>query len=157
MSRNTLLSAAVALGLAITASGAALAVGGHESHGASRMELRLNDGQKWQTDDALRLGMAGMRAQLAASLEQVHARAFTPSDYAALAEDLQAQIDYIVTNCKLPEEADAQLHIVLGEMLEGVNAMRSGKNPADGAERVARALEAYALHFEHPGWASLEH
>jgi hypothetical protein len=157
MSRNALLSAAVALGLAVTVSGAALAVGGHGNHGGQGIELRLNDGQKWQTDDALRLGMNGMRAQLAASLEKIHAGKFTPPDYAALADDLQAQIDYIVTNCKLPEEADAQLHIVLGEVLEGVDEMRSGENPAEGAVRVARALEAYALHFEHPGWASLEH
>jgi hypothetical protein len=157
MSRNALLSAAVALGLAVTESGAALAMGGHENHGTPGMELRLNGVHKWQTDDALRLGMEGMRAQLAASLEQVHAGAFTPSDYAAFAEDLRAQVDYIVTNCKLPEEADAQLHIVLGEILEGMDAMRSRENPAEGAARVARALEAYALHFEHPGWASLEH
>jgi hypothetical protein len=157
MSRNTILSAAVALGSAVTASGAALAVGGHETHGSPEMAMSLNDGQKWQTDDALRLGMDGMRAQLAVSLEEIRAGKFTPSDYASLADDLQAQIDYIVTNCKLPEEADAQLHIVLGEILDGMDAMTSGENPSDGVARVARALEAYALHFEHPGWASIEH
>jgi hypothetical protein len=156
MSRNTLLSAAAALALAVTVPVAALAASGHQSHVAPDMALTLNDGQKWQTDDALRLGMDGMRAQLALSLEQVRAGAFTPSDYAALAEDLQAQVDYIVANCKLPEEADAQLHVVLGEVLEGVDAMRSGENPADGAARVGRAMDAYALHFEHPGWVSLE-
>jgi hypothetical protein len=155
MSRNTLVSAAVALGLALSVSGTALAVGGHERHGAPELELRLNAGQKWHTDDALRLGMSGMRAQLATSLEQIDAGSFTPSDYVTLADDLQAQIDYIVTNCKLPEEADAQLHIVLGEILEGMEAMRSGENPSDGVARVTRALEAYALHFDHPEWASI--
>jgi hypothetical protein len=157
MSRNRLVSLAVALGLAVSVSGAALAAGGHERHGAPETELSLNAGQKWQTDDALRLGMSGMRAQLATALEQIDAGSFTRSDYATLADDLQAQIDYIVTNCKLPEEADAQLHIVLGDVLEGVDAMRSGQNPSEGASRVARALEAYALHFEHPEWASIEY
>jgi hypothetical protein len=132
-------------------------VSGHENHGSPEIALRLNDGQQWRTDDALRLGMEGMRAQLAAAVNEMQAGKFTPSDYAALADDLQAQTDYIVANCKLPEDADAQLHIVLGEILEGMAAMRSGESASDGAARVARALEAYAAHFDHPGWAAIGH
>ena len=56
--------------------------------------------------------------------------------------------------CKLPEEADAQLHVVLAEILEGVDAMRVGPDRLGGARRVVRALEAYGRHFDHPNWTS---
>ena len=58
-------------------------------------------------------------------------------------------------NCKLEPEADAQLHIVIAELLAGAEAMQrkdGGVEPRAGAERVAKALNAYGEHFEHAGW-----
>jgi hypothetical protein len=63
-----------------------------------------------------------------------------------------------VQNCKLEPEADAQLHIVIAELLAGAEAMQ-GKEPGvarrAGAKRVVKALNAYGEHFEHAGWKRL--
>jgi hypothetical protein len=64
----------------------------------------------------------------------------------------------IVQNCKLEPEADAQLHIVIAELMAGAEAMEGkvkGETRRAGAERVAKALNAYGEHFEHPGWKRL--
>jgi hypothetical protein len=148
-------SAALVLGLAF--SGPALAAGehGHGGHGAAAVELTLKNGQKWPTDEPLRKGMSAMRTVMAASLERIHANQFTPTDYVALASRLQEQVDYVTANCKLPKDADAQLHIVLAEVLEGIDAMKAGKNGSKGAERTVGALEAYGRHFDDPSWRPL--
>ena len=72
-----------------------------------------------------------------------------------MADRLHEQVDYVTANCKLPEEADAQLHIVLAEVLEGMDTMKTGADQVQGALRAVVALEAYGRHFEHPNWASI--
>lgn len=148
--------AAAALAVALV-SGPALAASehAHGGHGVSAVELRLNDGQKWPTDEALRKGMSEMRSLLATSLGRIHAGQFTPVDYAGLAERLQQQVDYVTVNCKLPEEADEQLHVVLVEVIEGMEAMKTGAERSEGALRAVAALNAYGRHFDHPDWTPL--
>jgi hypothetical protein len=123
----------------------------HGSHGAGVLELTLS-GQKLPTDEALRRGMGEMQSMLATSLGRIQVGQFTSADYAALADRVQEQVDYVTANCRLPEEADAQLHVVLGEILEPVDAMRAGGDRLGGARRVVLALEAYGRHFDHPNW-----
>jgi hypothetical protein len=89
------------------------------------------------------------------SLGHIHAGQFTSADYVALAERLQQQVDFVTANCKLPEEADAQLHIVLAAILEGMDAMKAGSDRLQGALRTVVALEAYGRHFDHPNWTSV--
>ncbi len=146
---------AAALALLLALPGAAFAEHAHDNHGAAAAELTLDHGRKWPTDAPLRQGMGEMRAMLTTALDGIHAGRFTPADYASLANRLQAQVDGVVANCKLPENADAQLHIVLGEMIEGINGMKSGAKNSDAATRVALALNAYGRYFDHPGWAGV--
>ena len=142
--RTTALAAAVALALA----GPALAAGDAHSHGqAGQLELTLNQGQKWPTDEPLRRGMENIRTALAGGMK-----------YAALATKVNGDVAYIVQNCKLEPAADAQLHLVIAEILAGVEALEGkakGETRRAGAERIARALEAYGEHFDHPGWGHL--
>ena len=77
---------------------------------------------------------------------------FTSAQYGALAAKIEERVDHVVSNCRLPEEADAQLHVVLAEIVEGADAMRSGSDRLGGAMRVIQALEAYGQHFDHPDW-----
>jgi len=63
----------------------------------------------------------------------------------ALAKKVESEVAGIVQNCKLEPEADAQLHIVIADLMAG----------ADDAERVAKALNAYGEHFDHAGWKRL--
>lgn len=52
--------------------------------------------------------------------------------------------------------ADANLHYVIADLLQGVSLMR-GTDPArsrhDGAALVHGALLAYGKYFDDPGWA----
>ena len=142
---RTFKQTALALGFALALAGAAAAAGeSHEhGHGAGEAKLVLDHGKKWQTDAPLRKGMENIRAVLA-----------TGQKPEALAELVNAEVAYIVQNCKLPEDADAQLHLLIAELLAGADAMK-GEQPREGAERVAKALDRYGEFFEHPGWRKL--
>lgn len=127
----------------------------HEGHAANAMELRLDAGRKWRGDVSMRQGMIGIRAAMAARLDQIHEDRLAPDEYGALAKVVQKQADYMVENCRLPREVDEQLHIVLGQILEGIGEMEEGPHSRNGAVKIVQALNAYGKHFEHPGWQPL--
>lgn len=124
----------------------------HEGHGSVVQELRLDQGKRWPTDEPLRQGMSDIRATMSMALPQIHLGQFTPEQYDVLADTVQERVDHVVRNCRLPEEADAQLHIVLMEIVDGTEAMRSGSDRLGGSMRIIQAIEAYGRHFDHPGW-----
>lgn len=151
-----LASLLIASALAFTAAGAAVAQ--HSHAGVSELQqMVLDQGKKWPTDEALRAGMAGIHEAMGQSLPRIHKGQFSPADYTALADVIQGRIDTIVANCKLPEEADLQLHYALTHMLGGLEAMKDGPDREGGAVAVVEAMSAYGAHFEHPGWSSLQH
>lgn len=130
----------------------------HEHAAAGGAELKLDHGRKWPTDAALRQGMTNMRAALAADLKAIHANKASDTQYEALAAKLNAEVAYVVANCKLEPKADAELHKLIAEILAGAEAMQ-GKEPGvarrAGAVRVVNALDAYGRFFDHPGWKGL--
>jgi hypothetical protein len=151
---------AIAAALALAFAGPAFAAGevhSHE-HGAGEAKLVLNQGKKWPTDVALRQGMSNIRTAVAKQAKAIHAGTATPKQYQALAEKVTAEVAGIVQDCKLEPEADAQLHIVIAELIAGAEAMEGkaqGMTRQAGAERVAKALNAYGEHFDHAGWKRL--
>lgn len=149
--------AALAVAVALAFGGPAIAANdAHEhGHGAQEAKLVLDHGKKWRTDAPLREGMDKIRGAIAKDVKAIHANKATPAQYEALAAKVNAEVAGIVQNCKLEPEADAQLHIVVAELLAGAEAMQGkekGVKPRAGAERVAKALNAYGEHFEHAGW-----
>ena len=142
---RTFKQSALALAFLLAFAGPAAAAGeSHEhGHGAAEAKLVLNHGKKWQTDAPLRKGMENIRAVLA-----------TRQKPEAMAELVNAEVAYIVQNCKLPEDADAQLHLIIAELLAGAEAMK-GEHAREGAERVTKALDEYGRFFDHPGWRKL--
>ena len=148
-----LASALLVIGWASLAGGA-LAITPHpdDGHGTAVQELRLDQGERWPTDQPLRQGMSDIRAAMATAFPQIHGGQFTSAQYRALAARLQERVDHVVGNCRLPEEADAQLHVVLMEIVDGTEAMRSGSDRLGGGMRVIQAIEAYGRHFDHPDW-----
>jgi hypothetical protein len=118
----------------------------HE-HAAPEARLTLNQGRKWPTDVPLRQGMENIRAALAGGM-----------DDAALARGVKAEVAGIVQSCRLEPAADAQLHVVLIQLLAGAEALEGkvqGESRRDGLERIAKALSAYGRHFDHAGWRDL--
>ncbi len=157
--KTTLIRTAIAASLALGLSAPTLAAEEHaHDHAAAGATLQLNQGAKWQTDEALRKGMGNMRAALAQDLELIHANKASAAQYDALAAKLNGEVAYVVQNCKLDPKADAELHKVIAEVLGGAEAMQgkeAGVERRDGAVRVLKALEAYGEHFDHPGWRNL--
>ena len=157
-SRARILGVAVGAALALAGAGALAASGqGHDGHTAGAMELKLDHGKKWQTDAALQKGMAEIRRTVATSLDKIHHGKASAADYVALADAVERQVDYITQNCKLPADADAELHVVIGEMLEGIETMRKGPDRTEGALKLVTALDGYGDYFDHPGWQKLTH
>lgn len=154
-STNRFTAALLVSALALGATGPTLAAAGH-SHDAGAMTLTLDHGKKWPTDESLRKGMSGIRAAMAAALEPIHKDTLPAARYGELAVAVEAQVERIVKDCKLPDAADAQLHIVLAQIQEGVEGMKGAERQA-GAVTIVKALDAYGKHFDDAGWKPLAH
>lgn len=131
----------------------------HHHSAAAQQKLELNAGQKWETDAALRKGMTALRAAIAGALSAEHSGKAGVPTYEAAAKKVNAQLAYIVANCKLDPKADAQLHVVLGDIMSGVETLE-GKKPDQqrqaGLVATAQALNTYGDHFAHPGWKAID-
>jgi hypothetical protein len=158
MKTNTPLTGAlIAFGLTAGLFGPAVAAApqGHEGHGAPAIELKLNNGQKWPSDEVLRTGMSRIRDALDTALPLIHAGRYGAAEFSALADTVQEQVDLVVANCRLPEEADLQLHVALTQVLDGINLMKGASDQEQGAVATIQALNAYGDHFDHPEWKPL--
>ncbi|PWC32002.1 hypothetical protein TSO221_31940 [Azospirillum sp. TSO22-1] len=154
-STSRLATVLLASALAVGAAGPVFAAADH-SHDAGAMTLTLDHGRKWPTDESLRTGMSGIRTAMAAALEPIHKNTLPAARYGELAAAIETQVERIVKNCKLPDAADAQLHIVLAQIHEGVEGMKGAERQA-GAVKVVTALDAYGKHFDDTGWKPLAH
>jgi hypothetical protein len=126
----------------------------HGAHGAAT--LKLDNGQKWKTDAPLRKGMANIKAAVQPHLHAIHGNTLKAANYQTLAQRTQTQIAFMVKNCKLAPDADAQLHLIIAELGAAAEAM-AGKDKAQsrqqGALQLVHALETYGEFFDHPGWS----
>lgn len=136
------------------------AASGHE-HGHGPAALSLDHGSRWATDATLRTGMAKISAAMEAARPAIHAGSFSAADYGALATQVERDVGAIIAGCKLPAAADAQLHLVLTQVIQGIGMMRgdehAGGDRGQGADTVMRALDAYAAFFDDPAFASPTH
>lgn len=132
----------------------------HDHHAGTPAKLMLQEnGAKWSTDAPLRSGMEQIRKRMNESLEDIHAGKLTSTQYGKLARAVRGEINTIIAKCKLDQKADEQLHLILGEILAGVERM-GGKSKAgrhEGAAGILKALEDYAAYFDHPGWEPIQH
>lgn len=126
------------------------------AHPAGGTQLTLNGGKKWQTDASLRQGMSNVRDQVQAALPGVHG-SYTPADYLTLATGIEKELSNVIANCKLPPEADAQLHLVLADLYAGTATMKQDGNRMSGVVKVIGALKSYSEFFDHPGWKPVQH
>lgn len=131
------------------------------SHAASAhapVAPALDHGRKWTTDEPLRKAMANIRDALEASLNEIHEDRLSAAGYAALGDTIAGQVDFMIRNCQLPPEADAQLHSIIANLLAGADAMKAasaGATRREGAEKAAGALADYGARFDDPAWKPL--
>jgi hypothetical protein len=126
----------------------------HSHEKSAPQKLMLKNGHKWDTDEALRQAMSRIRTEMAASQPGNQGEKVSLQQYQAMANKVNEQVAFMMQNCKLDKDADAMLHLVLADIIAGVDAM-AGQNWGDarqGAKKVKHALENYATYFNHPGW-----
>jgi hypothetical protein len=158
MSKSLLCTiAAGALGLATTTTARAQNdhAHQHDSAAAAVEQLQLDGARKWPTDASLRAGMGTIHAAFEADHPAIHAGQQTDAQYEALADRIETQVNSIVANCRLPPAADANLHFVIADLLQGVSLMRgqdAQRTRHDGAALVHGALSAYGRHFDDPAF-----
>jgi hypothetical protein len=151
---------ALLLATALASPLAATAATAHDHGGAAEAhQLQLNAGKKWGTDAPLRKAMAAIHGSVTQILPAAHAGKATPADYDAFGNAINQQVAYMVENCKLPSEADAQLHIIVADLMAGAEAAqgKQGENKrAAGVVQVAKASNAYGRYFDHSGWKAVK-
>ena len=156
---RTLLAAAVATAVFVLGAGTpALAADPHHDHAAGApAKLTLDHGKKWATDAPLRKGMSEIRNAIAAKQEAIHKGTLAAADYKALGATVEAQVGTIVAECKLEPAADANLHLIVADLVAGADAMqgKSATKPATGAVHAVQAVNRYGQFFDHPGWKPL--
>lgn len=148
--------AAVALALPLSTLAAEAA---HHDHGATPTKIELNAGKKWASDESLRTAMGTMQQHISSALPAAHGGKLSAAQYQALGTDLTAQVAYIVQNCKLEPKADAQLHVLIAQLGEGIEAIEGkagNDHRAEGVVKVAQTLNSYGKHFQHPGWKGVK-
>lgn len=148
--------------LSLAAAGPSLAAtGAHDhDHGTASATLQLNAGKKWETDAPLRAAMGEIRQLMASSLHAIHENKMSAKAYDGLAKKVEAGVGEIVAKCKLPPAADAQLHIVVADLLTGAEQMAGKVKQAkrmDGAVKVIGALDNYGKYFDDAGFRPLVH
>ncbi|MBV2182549.1 MAG: hypothetical protein KUL86_15125 [Castellaniella sp.] len=152
-----LLALSLALPLALSA-GPTLAQT-HDHGSAASTALTLDHGQKWATDAPLRQAMGNLAQAVNQSLPAAHAGTLTDAQYDALGTKANQEFAYIVENCKLTPQADAALHVILADMVNGaevIGGKLAGQPRADGVVRLAQALNRYSEYFDHPGWQEVQ-
>ncbi|MCF8200114.1 MAG: hypothetical protein K9J42_15210 [Sulfuritalea sp.] len=150
----------VAAGQTFAATEATHDHGDAHAHDGAAAVLQLNAGSKWETDAPLRKAIGDIRQSMAASLEAIHKSRLPAKGYRGLAHKIEGAVGDIVANCKLEPKADAQLHIIVADLLAGAEQM-AGKSkkakPMDGAVKVILALNNYGEYFNDPGFKPIAH
>ena len=139
--------------LALAAAPALASPHSHGDHAAPR-QLTFDEGRKWTTDEPLRRHMGEIRSALAANSSRILAGKLTDEEARALGAAIEARVAGIVTDCKLPPEADANLHLVVADLVQAADILqgRTKQRAQQGTAIASRATQMYATYFDHPGW-----
>jgi len=126
-------------------------------HGHGATELRLNNGSKWAIDAPLSLAMGNIRNAMDKEIDAIHSNQLAEEKYAALSKNINSEVAYMVENCELEPEADAQLHLIINDLVEGSTMMENKPSAQDGAVRVIGAIGDYATYFDDPNFKPMKH
>lgn len=155
------LALAIILAGTLGHAGTSLAATSHDhghGHGEGAPALQLDAGKRWATDAPLRQAMGTINNDMRQALPAIHEDRLPAARYGELAETVRGQVAYMVENCKLSAEADAQLHLIIAQLLAGADAMSGAPaGQRDGAVTVVGALGDYATYFADDSFKPLEH
>lgn len=127
----------------------------HDEHDDAA--LSLNNGEQWETDEALRHGMLEIRAAVAMLTPAFESGQLNQVQAHQLSEAVHGSVNTMIEQCQLTPEADANLHSILAELLKGTAALEAAPLSSEGLPALQGALEAYGHYFNHAGWEGDEH
>ncbi len=152
--RRRLVGMSVSLSLVLA--GCSHFAGGHHhgAHGGAldRSALTLNEGRKWPTDAPLRQGMREIRTLVQSPTAATASASIEPAVAQRVADGVDAQVAFLIQNCKLEPKADAALHVLITDMLNGAQALRQPTPTAQGLMQIRDALAQYPQYFDDPQW-----
>ncbi len=129
----------------------------HDHHHSQQALMKLNHGKKWPIDASLHKGMSSIKSTIEANISPIHYKKFTDKQYQGLANEIKSHLMYIFENCKLPTDADEQLHILLFKVMQGSKQMSGTVNQRAGAIEIIKALQQYPQFFDDKNWQALKH
>ena len=156
--RHFVASALSALFLAAAAAAPAFAADAHSGGAeAPARKITLDHGRKWATDAPLREGMTQIRKALARQHAAVKKGTMSDAGYAELGAAIEKNVASIVANCKLSPEADANLHVIVAELVGAADELKAGAAASheEAARKAMNAVNLYGRYFDHPGWKPL--
>lgn len=128
----------------------------HDAHGIDQSAvLAPPEGQRWATDEPLREAMERLRASVEKQLAAQEEGSIDAAGSQALAQTVEREVAYMIENCRLPPKPDAALHVLIARMLSAAHDLKESRNDAQAASELARILNTYGEHFDHPGWTAL--
>lgn len=127
---------------------------GHDQN--ANAALTLDHGKKWQSDIPLRQGMKSINDAVMKNVDAFHHDKLTKYDAEKIAQHINNQVTYLVSNCKLQPNADATLHVIIGELLTGASVLEKEPQSMRGLPAIVKALQQYSEYFEDNDWNGVE-
>lgn len=115
----------------------------------------LAEGQRWATDVPLREAMLRIREGVASSLHAFREESLSAGEAQALAAAVEADVQYMIANCRLEPQPDAALHLLIGRMLGAAEALRADPAAPGGMPELVSVVRDYGASFDHAGWEPL--
>ncbi len=125
----------------------------HSMHGSGELNLQLSEVGKWASDDSLRQGMSELRKVFEPAHRAYRNNEFDTEQAVNLADAIDEQVNFMFANCRLPADADAELHKLLAAAHDAAQSLRESEDLHDGLHRLHRVLRAYPEYFQHPDWS----
>lgn len=142
----------IAFGFLLLASlPASLALAQQHAQHASAASTSAVPVQRYATDATLREQMRGIRGNVLALEHRSHGH-ITSEVATQLADQITGHVNTIIVNCKLPPDADAALHGIIGPLLQNASALKADPGRNDAVAAMRKAIEQYARTFDDPGF-----
>ena len=105
--------------------------------------------QRFATDAVLRREMQGIHTAVEALGHYEHGH-MGPEQAVILANAVEGHVRTIIANCKLPPDADAALHTIIGPLMQGAAALKQKPQDLSPIDDMRSALGQYDRQFQDP-------
>ncbi len=120
----------------------------HEGHQKTTPALKLDNGEKWPTDKALRTNMSEIHDHVKKDIGKIKKNLMTMSEYQKLGRAIEVNIKTIFKKCKLPTKADAQLHIIMAGLLGANKTLTDGSSKIEKRKAIDEVLMNYRAYLD---------